>query len=717
MDIDQHTNREELRADPRISEEAGHTVLIQCDSHDFIGTIENKSGGGLGLLVAEEALTHLEASKGLTLTYSMPFGLVSQRAQVRWIKAKQGGGLRLGVSFVKVDSTFQTYYQKFWEHLNEATTLEMAARSWLSLQCPMLSGVTRGIVFLGKQDSNEFEPVSYWPEGQRGCLGLTEAAELALHERRGVLKNPGQQDPGLKIPVCYFALPLLFDQQLYGVVAFEIVVRDESIMRAGMQQLQWGTSWLQLFVHREAAKKYTPEHQPLVTVLELITASLEHESFQASATSVATELASLLNCERVSVGFLNGKYIQVRALSHSVDFAKKSQLIQSLGLAMDEAMEQKSSVVYPPLDDKAVQIVRCHQKHLSEQGGGSVCTIPFCNQGVVLGALTLERPPGQVFERQTVELCETIAALIGPILETKRKEDLWLGLKVWLSVSTFFARLFGPAHSGLKLAVMLFIAVSLFCLFATGDYRIAADTKLEGSIQRVIVTPFDSYITEAHVRPGDIVKKGALLAKLDDTALLLERTKWDSQKEQYLKEYRDALGQAERSKISVLNAQLGQVDAQLAITDAQLARIQIKAPFDGVIVSGDLSQSLGAPSQRGDVLFELAPLEDYRVVLDVDERDISAVAVLQKGELVLTGLSDTLIPFTVNKITPVSETQEGRNYFRVEAELEKRLDFLRPGMEGVGKIRIGERKLIWIWSKNLLDWLRLSLWTWWPEGL
>ena len=717
MDIDQHATKEELRADPRIPAEAGHTVLIQSDSQDFIGTIENKSGGGLSLLVAEEVRPHLENSKLLTMTYSMPFGLVSQRAQVCWIQPKQGGGLRSGVSFLETDPSFQTHYQKTWQQFNEATTLETAAHSWLSLQCSMLSGVTRGIVILGKPDSGSFAPVSFWPEGQRGCLGLTEAAELALHERRGVLRNQGQQEPGLKIPVCYIGFPLLFDQQLYGVVAIELVVRGESSMRASMRQLQWGTSWLELFVRREAGKKYTPENQPLVTVLELITSSLEHEQFQASATSVATELASLLNCERVSVGFLNGKYIQVRALSHSVDFAKKSQLIQSLGLAMDEAMEQMSSVVYPSLDDKAVQIVRCHQKHLSEQGGGSVCTIPFCTQGAVFGALTLERPPGQVFERQTVELCETIAALIGPILETKRKEDLWLGQKVWLSVTTFFTRLFGPTHGGLKLGVGLLIAVSLFCLLATGDFRIAADTKLEGSIQRVIATPFDSYISEAHVRPGDIVKKDALLAKLDDTELLLERTKWESQKEQYLKEYRDALGQAERSKISVLNAQLGQVDAQLAITDAQLARIQIKAPFDGVIVSGDLSQSLGAPSQRGDVLFELAPLEDYRVVLEVDERDISAIVVAQKGELVLTGLSDTVIPFTVNKITPVSETKEGRNYFRVEAELEKKLDFLRPGMEGVGKIRIGERKLIWIWSKNLLDWLRLSLWTWWPEGL
>ncbi len=717
MDTQKQLHRAERRNEERIPVESGYTVIIQCDSHEIIGTIEDKSSSGLKVRVAETARSYLEKCHLLSVTYSMPFGLVSQRVQACWLKAEPGGGLLSGVSFLENDTEFQTHYQKLWKQFNEADSLEAAARFWLCLQCAMLNGVTRGVVILGKPESGSFVPLSFWPEGQRGSLGLNEAAELALHERRGVLRNQGQQDTGLKIPVCHIGLPLLMDGQLFGVVAVESVVRPEHLMRASMRQLQWGIAWLELFIRREEGKKYTPENQQLVTVLELITSSLEHEKFQASATSVATELATLLKCDRVSIGFLKGKYIQVKALSHSVDFAKKSNLIQSIGLSMDEAMEQKASVVYPPLQEDSVQIVRCHEKLLREQGSGSVCTIPFCSNGEVFGAITLERPPGQVFERQTVDLCETVASLIGPILETKRKEDLWLGQKAWLSLKTLFTRLVGPAHGGLKLATLLLLGFIVFCLFATGEYRIAADTKLEGAIQRVIVTPFDSYISEAHVRPGDIVKQGALLAKLDDTDLILERTKWESQKEQYLKEYRDALGQAERSKISVLNAQLGQVEAQLAITDAQLARVQVLAPFDGVIVSGDLSQSLGAPSQRGDVLFEIAPLEDYRVVLEVDERDISDIKVAQQGELVLTGLSETVIPFSVNKITPVSETKEGRNYFRVEAELEKKLDFLRPGMEGVGKIDIGNRKLIWIWTKNLLDWLRLSLWTWWPQGL
>ena len=160
-----------------------------------------------------------------------------------------------------------------------------------------------------------------------------------------------------------------------------------------------------------------------------------------------------------------------------------------------------------------------------------------------------------------------------------------------------------------------------------------------------------------------------------------------------------------------------QVDAQLAMVDSQLSRVRVKAAFDGIIVSGDLSQSLGSPTERGEVLFEIAPLDAYRVILEVDERDISEVIVGQTGELVLTGRSDAVIAFKITKITPVSESKEGRNYFRVEAELEKQKDFLRPGMPGVGKILIGERQLIWIWSRPLIDWLRLTLWTWWPQGL
>lgn len=164
--------------------------------------------------------------------------------------------------------------------------------------------------------------------------------------------------------------------------------------------------------------------------------------------------------------------------------------------------------------------------------------------------------------------------------------------------------------------------------------------------------------------------------------------------------------------MSVAAAQQDQAQAQLALVEERLARATLTAPFDGIVVVGDLSQLLGSPVELGKVLFEVAPLDAYRVVLNVDERDIAELGLGQRGELALAGMPYERLPFTVRQITPISTPQDGRNFFRVEAQLERATVRLRPGMEGIGKVEVGERKLIWIWTHTLVEWLRLASWRW-----
>jgi len=166
--------------------------------------------------------------------------------------------------------------------------------------------------------------------------------------------------------------------------------------------------------------------------------------------------------------------------------------------------------------------------------------------------------------------------------------------------------------------------------------------------------------------------------------------------------------------MNVLGKKAQQAEAQIELLDEEIARTRITAPFDGIVVSGDLSQALGAPVDAGQVLFQVAPLDSYRVVLKVDESDIREMAVGQSGELVLTALPHETLPIKVSKITPVSVSEEGRNCFEVEAELGQAKSRLRPGMEGYGKIDIDRRRLIWIWTHRLVDWVRLRVWSWVP---
>jgi multidrug resistance efflux pump len=124
---------------------------------------------------------------------------------------------------------------------------------------------------------------------------------------------------------------------------------------------------------------------------------------------------------------------------------------------------------------------------------------------------------------------------------------------------------------------------------------------------------------------------------------------------------------------------------------------------------------LGAPLERGQALFEIAPLDAYRVVLEVDEHRIGDVRAGQRGELVLSSNPGRHFPIVIEKITPVSTARDGRNHFRVEATLESDSGLrLRPGMEGVAKVAVDERRLAAIWTGEMINWLRLKAWAWTP---
>jgi multidrug resistance efflux pump len=200
------------------------------------------------------------------------------------------------------------------------------------------------------------------------------------------------------------------------------------------------------------------------------------------------------------------------------------------------------------------------------------------------------------------------------------------------------------------------------------------------------------------------------MATLDDQELRLEQRKWQSQRAQLLKEYRKALAGFDRAEVAILHAKRAQAEAQLKLVEQQLARATLIAPFSGLIVKGDLSQALGSPVSRGEVLYEVAPTDEYRVVLKVDDRDIGLISPEQRGQLKLSGIPDKSINITIDRLTPVATTEEGRNYFRVEAVMDSHSDLMRPGMQGIAKIEIGREKLLWIWTRRLVDWLRLFVW-------
>jgi biotin carboxyl carrier protein len=491
--------------------------------------------------------------------------------------------------------------------------LQSVARNWLAWQCTMITGTCHGVIALGAPDQGPYRPTACWPEGSDPSVALSKTAKAAISKRKGVVAELKLSNSDDGVDRDAIAYPIVIDGKLLGVAAIEVERHPDVRQKSVLQMLQWGAAWFQAMCDQQGQAQQQSAAaggDNLGMVLELVGTAVEQDRYQAAATAVVTELATRLKLERVSLGFIHGKHIKVEALSHSARFEGRQSLLRQIGAAMDEALDQESTIVYPAASKIGTDVSRAHGKLAGQHGARAVCTVPLSMDHEIYGAITFERPGREPLGPETIKLCEQVAALVGPILEVKRRDDRWLATKALDSLSRHGGRLFGKGHLVVKMIVLLLAGLITFLSIATGQHRVAATAALEGTVERVAVAPEDGYVATAVVRPGDVVKQGQELATLDSKDLELELVRRTSQGAQLAKEYREALAKFERAQVSILRARIEQSDAQIALLNAQLARTKILAPFDGVIVSGDLTRTLGSPVERGQVLYKIAPLNE-----------------------------------------------------------------------------------------------------------
>lgn len=595
--------------------------------------------------------------------------------------------------------------QALWARFRAAATPEAFAAAWLALQCRQVEGVTAAVLVLGEPDLGPFRPAAAWPDPAALTPAVTGAAEAVVAQRQAI--SQGGADGGAVV-----AAPLLLEGRLCGVVAMALA--PGAAPAAALRRLDWGAGWIEALLRREAMAAEAERATRMAAAFDLLGAVLEHADAKAAATALATELARRLECDLVALGFRRRRVCRVGALSHAAWFGDRLALARDIAAAMDEALDQRAILLHPAPEGWEYHVTRAHEELAAQHRAGAVLTVPLRQDGEAFGAVTLLRPPGRPFDAASVALVDAVATVVGPVLFEKRANDRWLPAKIGASATTQLRRLLGPGWFGRKLATLAAVLVVGFFAVAKGEYAVVAPAMLEGRVQRSLVAPFAGYIAEEHARAGAVVEEGQLLARLDDQDLRLERLRLVTQRAQRQTEYDRALAARQRAEAAIARSQIAQAEAQLALVEEQLARTRILAPMAGVVVRGNLSQRVGGAVERGEELFQVAPLDAWRVILEVEEGDIGDMRPGQEGTLVLASMPDAPQRYRVERITPIAEQKEGRNFFRVEAALVGASERLRPSMVGIGRTAVEERLLIRIWTRRMLDWLRLAAWRWTP---
>ncbi|MCP3870589.1 MAG: HlyD family efflux transporter periplasmic adaptor subunit [Gammaproteobacteria bacterium] len=514
------------------------------------------------------------------------------------------------------------------------------------------------------------------------------------------------RDKGSKAPL-RVAVPLKSKGQDLGVIAVEV---DATLSnhKTVLQLLEWGGAWLGLLLESLAlTAPGAPEG-----VSRLYQQVVDQSDYRGAAITAVNGLAGYFSCDRVTLGWVGKKVHQIDAVSGLSGFSERSVVMKRIRDAMDECAIQGRPLSWPTLDGNSESVA--HAALGAGNDGLTVCTLPIELDGLIIGSLSLERRAPYGFSIRDVDEYARIAGPLMQLLALQRERtQSWI--RLLLNRQLRAGRwLIGKKSLGWKTGLVVGALILSALSLIQGTHRVAAPAVLEGAEQRAVVAPFEGYVAEAPVHAGEQVSKGQLLLRLEDQELDLERQRVSSERAELRNQYRQALAKLEHAKTRILQAQLVQADARLELLDKQLERTSLVAPIEGLIISGDWSRSLGMPVERGEVMFEVAPLDSYRVAIEVPDRDIAFLQFDQQGHLVLSALTDQRFPLRVTGVTSIS-TQAGVGAgFRVEADIEESVDKLRPGMQGLAKVNVGERSVLWLWTHRLVEWLRYQLWSWLP---
>ena len=325
--------------------------------------------------------------------------------------------------------------------------------------------------------------------------------------------------------------------------------------------------------------------------------------------------------------------------------------------------------------------------------------------------VTIEWPQDRGLTDEELETLRLTCDLVTARLMTLFEHDRWFGSKLAAGIRKSAGWVFGAKHTWVKLLALGILGLAAVVVFVKSDYNAEASFILQPQTTRNVTAPFDGFLTEVHVKPGDnVIEDETVLAKLDETDLRLRLLEARKELLDYQTQARAARRDGKQAERRIAQAKAEQVQARIDLLKHRLARATIVAPLTGQVIQGEMHRKINSPVKPGEPLFEIAPLDNLRAELKVPEDMISEVRLGSTGQLAAVGRPDWKIPFVVEDIYPMAEVVEGKNIFKVYVTLQQRPAWLKPGTEGLAKIYLGRKPIGWIWTRDIINWIRMKLW-------
>jgi len=453
--------------------------------------------------------------------------------------------------------------------------------------------------------------------------------------------------------------------------------------------------------------------QTLVQVSAEITSTL---NLDRVLQAVVNHTQAIISFERAAIALEQRGVLRLKAVSGMAQINSADPAISALKEMLEWASisNEETHVTQhdDQIDDPRPETQAKFAAYFSTTGMRAFYALPLIDDQGRLGVLSFESSDPDFL---TVAHLEIIKVLAGQATVALRNASLYREVP--------FINLLEPLLQRKKrflamekqrrwLMIALAVAVSLFLIICPLPMRVSGEATVASARTAQVQAGVDGVVKAVNIREGDQIRQGDVLAELEDWNYRADLAAAEAKYGEALETMNRALSQNDGTLAGTERAKVDYLRAEVARAKERLEHTTIRAPFDGVVTTPQVQNSLGRRLNHGDTLAEI--METSRVTMDVAVPE-DVATLLRRGERASIKLeSFPLRTFRgeVTVVSPESQLASEQRVFVARVNVANLDGAMRPGMQGHGKVSVGWHPAGYVLFRGSAMWVWSKLWSW-----
>ena len=329
-----------------------------------------------------------------------------------------------------------------------------------------------------------------------------------------------------------------------------------------------------------------------------------------------------------------------------------------------------------------------------------------------LGILTYESSNPDFLTHAHVEL---IKILSGQATVALRNAQLYQQVPFISVIEPFMERKrrFMAMEKRRRVSIGTLAAVLLlFLVFVPVPLRVDGGVTVAPTRTATVQPEFDSVVKRVYVREGDVVRRGAILADMDDWEIRRSLAEAEAKYAMATSDMNRALAANDGTTAGIQRTNVAYWGAEVGRAKERLDRTHLRSPIDGVVATPYIENFTGRKLDAGDKFAEIANTSHAMVDVGIEEQDLALLTAGLPARVKLDGYPTKVFRGAVSVVSPKGQAVGDQNLFFARVDVPNQDGAVRPGMLGRGKINTGwhsagyvllRRPAMWVWGK---------LWSW-----